>query len=59
MKEVAALSPLNWAHKGFIDIFLRGSSILDISPELIKLLAFFVITVGFAGIYRKLKPPMG
>jgi ABC-2 type transport system permease protein len=59
MREVASLSPLNWAHKGFIDIFLRGSSIIEISPEIFKLLIFFVITIGIAGIYRKLKPPMG
>jgi ABC-2 type transport system permease protein len=59
MKKIASLSPLNWAHKGFLDIFLRGSSILEISPEIFKLLLFFVITVGIAGIYRKLKPPMG
>jgi ABC-2 type transport system permease protein len=59
MKNIASLSPLNWAHKGFLDIFLRGSSILEISPEIFKLLLFFIITVGIAGIYRKLKPPLG
>jgi ABC-2 type transport system permease protein len=59
MKEIASFSPLNWAHKGFIDIFLRGSSIVEIFPEIFKLLIFFVITVGIAGIYRKLKPPIG
>jgi ABC-2 type transport system permease protein len=59
MKEIASFSPLNWAHKGFLDIFLRGSSIVEIFPEIFKLLLFFVITVGIAGIYRKLKPPIG
>jgi ABC-2 type transport system permease protein len=59
LREVASLSPLNWAHKGFIDILLRGNSIFDISPEIFKLLLFFLITIGIAGIYRKLKPPIG
>jgi ABC-2 type transport system permease protein len=59
MKEIASFSPLNWAHKGFIDIFLRGSSIIEIFPEIFKLLLFFIITVGIAAIYRKLKPPIG
>jgi ABC-2 type transport system permease protein len=59
MKGIASLSPLNWAHKGFLDIFLRGSSIPEIFPEIAKLLIFFVITVGIAAIYRKLKPPIG
>jgi ABC-2 type transport system permease protein len=59
MKEIASFSPLNWAHKGFLDIFLRGSSIVEIFPEIFKLLLFFVITVCIAGIYRKLKPPIG
>ncbi len=59
MKEIASFSPLNWAHKGFLDIFLEGSSIVEIFPEIFKLLIFFVITVGIAGIYRKLKPPIG
>lgn len=59
MRTVASVSPLNWAHKGFIDILLRGSSLADISPEILKLLIFFVITVGIAGIYRKIKPPIG
>jgi ABC-2 type transport system permease protein len=59
MKEIASFSPLNWAHKGFLDILLRGNSIREIFPEISKLLIFFVITVGVAGIYRKLKPPIG
>ena len=59
MKRIAGFSPLNWAHKGFLDIFLRGSHVQDILPEITKLLLFFIITIGLAGIYRKLKPPFG
>jgi ABC-2 type transport system permease protein len=59
MKKIASLSPLNWAHKGFIDIFLRGAHMQDIAPEIIKLFIFFIVTISLAGVYRKLKPPFG
>jgi ABC-2 type transport system permease protein len=59
MKHIASLSPLNWAHQGFIDILLRGSSLMDISPEILKLMIFFAVTIALAAIYRKLKPPIG
>jgi ABC-2 type transport system permease protein len=58
MKHIASFSPLNWAHKGFIDILLRGSSIYEIFPEIFKLLLFFVITILIAAIYRKFKSPI-
>lgn len=58
MKQVASLSPLNWALSGFYDIFLRGGGIKEIIPELVKLAAFFVITVLITAIYWKTKNPM-
>ncbi len=58
MKHVATFSPLNWAHAGFLDLFLRGSTILDILPDVIKLLLFFTATICIAAIYRKLRPPI-
>ena len=59
MKHVASFSPLNWAQSGFMDIFLRGGHIRDILPELLKLIIFFIVTMGIAGIFRKLKPITG
>jgi ABC-2 type transport system permease protein len=59
MRKIASFSPLNWAHTGFLDIFLRDASIIDILPAIFKLLIFFAITIGLAGIYRKFKPPIG
>ena len=59
LKVVASLSPLYWAHKGFLDILLRNAILRDILPEVLKLLLFFVVTIGIAGLYRKLKPPIG
>lgn len=59
MKVVASWSPLNWAHAGFMDIFLRGSTLADILPDILKLLAFFAVTMSIAGLYRKIKPLTG
>lgn len=58
MRDIATFSPLNWAHAGFLDLFLRGSNFLGILPELLKLFAFFAVTISIAAIYRTLKPPI-
>lgn len=58
MRHIATFSPLNWAHAGFLDLFLRGSTFMDILPQLLKLFAFFAVTISIAAIYRTLKPPI-
>jgi ABC-2 type transport system permease protein len=58
MRFIATLSPLNWAHTGFYDIYLRGGSMQEILPEILKLMAFFTVMITIAGLYRKWKPPI-
>jgi len=58
MRHVATFSPLNWAHAGFLDIWLRGDALRDIWPSVLKLFLFFAITVSIAAVYRKLKPAL-
>ena len=58
MRTVATYSPLNWAHTGFYDIYLRGGAILEILPEITKLLIFFGVMISIAALYRKWKPPI-
>lgn len=58
MKEVATLSPLNWALNGYYDIFLRGGGMPEVLSELVRLAVFFIITVTVTAIYRKIKNPM-
>ena len=58
MRNLASYTPLNWAHEGFIDLFLRGSTLLEVFPEIAKLLIFFGVTISIAAIYRTLKPPI-
>jgi ABC-2 type transport system permease protein len=59
MKHLATFSPLNWAHAGFLDVFLRGSDFVAVSGELLKLFIFFLCTISIAILYRKFKPPIG
>jgi len=58
MRTIATWSPLNWGHVGFIDLFLRQATILDVMPQLLKLLAFFVVTISIALYYRRITSPL-
>jgi ABC-2 type transport system permease protein len=58
LKQVASCSPLNWAHVGFLDLFLRSANLRDILPALFKLGIFFITTIAIASIYRTIKPPL-
>jgi ABC-2 type transport system permease protein len=58
MRIVATYSPLNWAHTGFYDIYLRGGSLPEIFPEILKLMIFFGVMITIAWLYRKWKPPI-
>ena len=58
MRNISLLSPLNWAITGYYSIFLRGGNLLQIAPQAIKLLIFFLSTVIISGIYHKYKSPL-
>jgi ABC-2 type transport system permease protein len=58
MRSVSLFSPLNWAITGYYNIFLRGGSLLQIAPQVIKLLIFFLFSVSIAAIYHKYKSPL-
>jgi ABC-2 type transport system permease protein len=58
MRSVSLLSPLNWAITGYYSIFLRGGGLMQIAPQAIKLLLFFLTTVSITGIYHKYKSPL-
>lgn len=58
MRNVAVISPLNWGITGFYNIFLRQGGLITIVPSAIKLLAFFLTSVLFAYLYRKIKSPL-
>jgi ABC-2 type transport system permease protein len=58
MRNVAVISPLNWGITGYYNIFLRQGGLITIVPSAIKLLAFFLTSVLFAYLYRKIKSPL-
>ncbi|MEI6887660.1 MAG: ABC transporter permease [Bacteroidales bacterium] len=58
MRTIATWSPLNWGHVGFIDLFLRQATIMDVLPQIMKLLAFFALTISIALFYRKVHSPL-
>lgn len=58
MKNISALSPLNWGLEAFYGVFLRGVSILGILPQVLKLLVFSFTCTGVAyyyQIYRRMR----
>jgi ABC-2 type transport system permease protein len=58
MRHVAVISPLNWGITGFYNIFLRQGGLITILPSVVKLLAFFLVSVLITYIYRKIKSPL-
>jgi ABC-2 type transport system permease protein len=58
MRHVAGISPLNWGMTGFYNIFLRQGGLITIVSPVLKLLAFFLVSVLITYIYRKIKSPL-
>ncbi|WP_108868871.1 ABC transporter permease [Aquimarina aquimarini] len=55
MQIISNISPMNWGLNAFYDVFLRNASIIEIVPEIILLLLFFIITVLISIVYNEKK----
>jgi ABC-2 type transport system permease protein len=55
MQYVSHISPMNWGLNAFYDVLLRNGSFLEILPEIIFLLLFFITTITIAILYDKKK----
>lgn len=55
MQYVSHTSPMNWGLNAFYDVLLRNGRYLEILPEIIFLLLFFIITITIAILYDKKK----
>ncbi|MEP7163388.1 MAG: ABC transporter permease [Ferruginibacter sp.] len=55
MRNISAYSPLNWALTGFYKLFLRGAGVGEILMDAIKLIAFFIVTMGIASAANRVK----
>lgn len=48
MKKITDLSPMHWALQSFIDIFVRNADVVQLLPNIGKLLAFSLLTMTVA-----------
>ena len=48
MQHIGQLSPLQWGLSAFVDLFLRGGTLVTVLPQLAKLVAFGGLTLGIA-----------
>ena len=55
MRHISSLIPLNWALEGFYKLFFRGAGVSDILIESLKLILFFIVTMGIASFINRLK----
>lgn len=53
LREVSRLSPLNWGLEAFNNLFLRDASTLAIFPDVLKLIAFAMITLTISIFIHK------
>lgn len=55
MRNISALSPLNWSLEGFYKLFFRGSGVSGILIEALKLVLFFFLTMSVSSMINKIK----
>jgi len=48
LQQAGHFSPMQWGLSAFVDLFLRGGTILTVLPQLAKLVAFGALTLGAA-----------
>ena len=57
MRTFSTVSPLNWAITGYYNIFLRGGNLMQVAPEITRLVLFFIFTVLVTALFHKFKNP--
>ena len=55
IRMLSEFSPLYWGLSAFQTIFLSNASLQSIAPYLLKLVLFFISTIGIAYFYNKVK----
>ena len=48
MQTLAWISPMTWGMEGYLDLFLRGGTVVDILPECGGLAVFATVMLGLA-----------
>ncbi|UXP33045.1 ABC transporter permease [Reichenbachiella agarivorans] len=55
MQQIANISPLNWALKGYYELFIKSGDWYDIQWQVLKLTLFFVFSVSLSYYFHKIK----
>lgn len=55
MQFICSLSPLNWSLEGFQKVFILQENFVAILPNVLKLFAFFVLTIFATFVFNKTK----
>jgi ABC-2 type transport system permease protein len=58
MQQIANISPLNWALKGYYELFIKGGGWQDIQWQVLKLTLFFVSSVLLSYYFHNVKRRM-
>ncbi|MBN1186272.1 MAG: ABC transporter permease [Bacteroidales bacterium] len=53
MRKISEISPMNWGIQGYYDVLLRHSNSLEILPEVVKLIVFYIICTIISILFRK------
>ena len=55
LRDLTILSPLNWGLDAFLEALTRQSGLAAVAPDLVRLLGFFLATVGLALAWVRLR----
>jgi ABC-2 type transport system permease protein len=58
MQKISAFSPINWGVHAYYDVFLRSASIVEVLPDVGKLLAFSAIFLFASLFFRNYQKTM-
>ncbi|HEY8936516.1 MAG TPA: ABC transporter permease [Cyclobacteriaceae bacterium] len=53
LQQISRCSPLNWGLESFTNLFLRGATTVAILPDLLKLVAFAIVTLAISVFIHK------
>jgi ABC-2 type transport system permease protein len=54
MRTISSFSPLAWSHGAFLELFIRGGSLIDVWDRLVCLLLFFCVNLCVAwAVFRR------
>lgn len=53
LQGISRLSPLNWGLESFNNLFLRDAATVTILPDILKLIAFAMVTLGVSIFIHK------